>query len=269
MLELQTGQFQIVESFFRGKKSYIPALSVIYGDYPGRVFVDDDQAPQIAIVWATGRWMYLEGNLSTEISKTDMSRFLQHIVMPDCKQRNENWFEIYTSDDEAWNCFFDKEVPFLKVHKHYESVYALNLNKFAQVKRHVKVVEEPLKIDLVHFDILPQSFYGFPYVRDEFKAKKCIGVEVKKDNQLITVCKNNGFIVGHEYFIDVDTFAKEERGKGYATVAAIQLIAHLLEQQMYPLWETTHENVPSHKLALRLGFEKIENYPVYAFHMEI
>ncbi|MDK8179627.1 GNAT family N-acetyltransferase [Paenibacillus sp. UMB4589-SE434] len=269
MLELQANQFKVVESFFMNKKSCIPALSVIYGNYPGRVFVDDEQTPQIAIVWATGRWMYLEGSLSTKHNKVDVSRFLQHIVIPDCKQRNENWFEIYTSDDKAWNYFFEKEIAFLKVNKHYESVYALNLNKFAPVKRQVKVVEEPIKIDLVHFDILPQSFYAFPYVRDEFKAKKCIGVEVKKDNQLITVCKNNGFIVGNEYFIDVDTFAKEERGKGYATVAAIRLMDHLLEQQMYPLWETTHENIPSHKLAVRLGFEKVENYPVYSFNLEI
>ncbi|MFD1906953.1 GNAT family N-acetyltransferase [Paenibacillus rhizoplanae] len=47
--------------------------------------------------------------------------------------------------------------------------------------------------------------------------------------------------MNNRYFIDVDTYAESERGKGYATLAAVSLISHYLVQEMLPLWETTHE----------------------------
>lgn len=65
------------------------------------------------------------------------------------------------------------------------------------------------------------------------KTKTSLGVEIKKDKQVITLCKNNGFIFRNDYFIDVDTFVTEERGKGYATVAAVHLIDLLLKNDMY------------------------------------
>ncbi|OAB38353.1 GNAT family N-acetyltransferase [Paenibacillus glacialis] len=268
MLELHFDKFTIVEPFFSNKKNYIPALSVIHGNYPGRVFVDNEQKPNIAIVWAIGRWMYLEGSLTSEKNKLDVSSFLQNIVIPDCRERKTNWFEIYTSDDEQWDALFLEETQYLKVNKHYESVYTLNLNKFNQVKKSIASVEDEIEINIMNFDILPESLHHCSYISDEFKTKKSLGVEIKKENQVITICKNNGFIFRNEYFIDVDTFVKKERGKGHATIAAIQLIDLLLESKMYPLWETMHENIPSHKLALRLGFEVNENYPVYAFITE-
>lgn len=268
MLELHFNKFTLVESFFYNKKNYIPALSVIHGNYPGRVFLDNEQDPNIAIVWAIGRWMYLEGNLSSVKNKLELSSFLQNIVIPDCNERNANWFEIYTSDDEQWDQLFLEETAYLRVDKHYESVYTLNLITFNQVKKTIATVVDDMEIKMMNFDILPESFHHFSYISEEFKSKQSPGVEIKKDNRIVTICKNNGFIFGNDYFIDVDTFEKEERGKGYATMAAIQLIDRLLESEMYPLWETTHDNIPSHNLALKLGFEVHENYPVYAFMIE-
>ncbi|MEF3353907.1 GNAT family N-acetyltransferase [Paenibacillus sp. GYB006] len=268
MLELHLDNFRVVESFFINKKSCVPALSVIHGNYPGRIFVDNEQKPNVAIVWAIGRWMYLEGYLVSNKNKLDMSSFLQNIVVPDCRENNTNWFEIYTSDDDPWDHLFLEETKFLKGIKHFESVYTLNLNEFNKVKKSITSIEDGIEINIKDFNILPESFRHSPYISDELKTKKSLGVELKKDNQVITICKSNGFILGNEYFIDVDTFVKEERGKGRATIAAIKLIDFLLKSDMYPLWETTHENIPSHKLALKLGFEAVEHYPVYAFIIE-
>ncbi|BBI33549.1 GNAT family N-acetyltransferase [Cohnella abietis] len=268
MIELHSEYYNIAEPFFSNKKSYMPALAVINGNYPGRVFVDNDQAPNLAIVWAIGRWMYFEGSLSSPNNKIEVSDFLQNVVIPDCRERNTNWFEIYTSDDEQWVDLFLDYTHFLEVNKHNESVYTLNLQKFNQVKDAITSLEDDVEINRIDFDILPESFHHFPYILNEFKTKKSAGIELKKANQVITICKSNGFSYGNEYFIDVDTFTIEERRKGYATIAAIQLIDQLLASEMYPLWETTHENIPSHKLALRLGFEVHDNYPVYSFIMK-
>jgi RimJ/RimL family protein N-acetyltransferase len=34
------------------------------------------------------------------------------------------------------------------------------------------------------------------------------------------------------------------------------------------LWETTVNNIPSQKVAEKLGFEKVEEYPVYSIKIE-
>lgn len=265
MQELHRYDFKRVEHFFFNSKRCIPALSVIHGNYPGRVFVDNNEEPTVAIVWAIGRWMYLEGKPSSHTHSQVVNSFLQETVVPDCKMRDENWFEIYTSDEGRWDNFFLDETNQWRIQKHYESVYTLNLTTFQQLKRKMRAEAEKLDLHFLEYDILPETYHQLPYLIDEFKIKKCFGVAIKNHNQTVTICKNNGFTFGNEYFIDVDTFLTEERGKGYATAAAIHLIDYLLDQKCYPLWETTHQNIPSHKLATKLGFEVQENYPVYSF----
>lgn len=265
MIELQFDSFGIVQSFFENKKQYIPALSVIHGNYPGRVFVDNEQSPSIAVVWAINRWLYIEGKILSDKIKNEINHFLKDSVIFDCKKRNENWFEIYTSDSKQWDELFLNEIKYLNVNKHFESVYTLDINNFNKVRNVKKPKEGGLQIAVRDYLILPESFFEFAYVKEQFKTCKSVEVEIKNGNYIISTCKNNGLFYRNEYFIDVDTLISEERGKGYATMASIKLIEFLLERKMYPLWETTHDNLPSHKLALKLGFEVNDNYPVYAF----
>lgn len=118
------------------------------------------------------------------------------------------------------------------------------------------------------FPVLAQPERNVSAREDRFVGLTATGAVVKVRDKVVSICKNNGFSVNNRYFIDVDTHAESERGKGYATLAAASLISHYLDQGMLPLWETTHENMASHKLALRLGFDPVESYPVFAFVME-
>lgn len=268
MIELNLTDYILAESFFIKKKQYIPALSVVHGNFPGRVFINQVHEPNLAIVWATGRWMYLEGSIKSEKDKIELSTFIRDVVVPDCNQRNVNWFEIYTADVEYWDELFLEGICISKVDKHYESVYTLNLDKFNKIKNTFSPKLDDIEINLLEFLILPEEYHNLPYVEQKFQNKTCPGVELRKGSYLITICRNNGLVYKNEYFIDVDTFIQQQRGKGYATLASVRLIDHLLDKNMLPLWETTHQNAPSHKLALKLGFEVEENYPVYVFLIE-
>src|SRR5690554_3864714 len=138
MIELKSENFGTVESFFEQKKQYIPALSVIHGNYPGRVFVDNEQAPHVAIVWVISRWLYIEGGATTEDSKEAVYRFIKKVLLPDCELRNVNWFEIYSSDSKQWDDLFIDGIEHEKVHKHYESLYTLNIDQFKRAKAKLK-----------------------------------------------------------------------------------------------------------------------------------
>lgn len=266
MIELPYDSFSAVAHLFTPKKQLIPAIAVIRGNYPGRVFVDHLQRPHVAVVWATGRWMYLLGEVTTAQQKTSIKQFMQDTVICDCRKQKKNWFEIYTSDSKHLDNFFLKEIDKLRVDKHYESVYRLNVEKFLQVLRANCHERSDVNFKFETFDILPKG--GSSNRKNSAELKKTVGVVVKRGDTVISIAKNNGFIFGKEYFIDIDTLIVEERRKGYATLAAIKLISYFLEKNMLPLWETAENNIASKKLAFKLGFEPIDTYPVFEFKIK-
>lgn len=268
MIELLTRDYKRAEKFFSHKKQHIPALSVIHGVYPGRVFVNRFNKPTMAVVWAVGRWMYLEGGAADEKDAEGLNRFIQETVIPACKQRQESWFEIYASDAGHWDELLLKPATGYIASKHDESVYTLKQNFFDQLKdRQPAVLPEGIEVRMREYPVLAESARGLSYVQDEFYTKTCLGAEVRRGNEVVSVCRNNGFMHDGQFFVDIDTFSEEHRGKGYATLAAIRLIDAMLDQGLTPLWETTHQNTASHNLALKLGFEVKESYPVYAFEI--
>ncbi|MFD2413847.1 GNAT family N-acetyltransferase [Paenibacillus rhizoplanae] len=270
LLELQPENFAAVYDFYAGTKHHLPALSVLLENYPGRVFADHTEAPTLAVVWATGRWMYAAGDISAEINRLKLMGFLQTVVVPDCLQRQEKGFEIYTEDSDSWTELLTLEIAGLSVDRHMESVYEFNSERFVQLKNRRAAIplEGELSVACEEFPVLALPEHNRSARDDRFVGLTTTGAVVKVRDKVVSICKNNGFSVNNRYFIDVDTYAESERGKGYATLAAVSLISHYLVQEMLPLWETTHENVASHKLALRLGFEPVESYPVFAFVME-
>lgn len=270
LMELKPGEYPVVYDLYNVKKQHIPALSVLLGNYPGRVFTDHTEAPTLAIVWATGRWMYAAGDIRSEINRVKLETFLQTVVVPDCRHRQEKGFEVYTDDHEGWTALFTRGLAGLKVDRHLESVYEFNWERFSQRNNRAAADSLDAEVTVAYeaFPLLGSEVHDESARDDRFAGRTGTGAVLKVRDQVVSICKNNGFIVGNRYFIDVDTYAEAERGKGYATLAAASLINHYLAQGMIPLWETTHENIASHKLALRLGFEPVESYPVFAFVME-
>ena len=270
MIELEREQYSAVFDFFKEKLHHLPALSVLLENYPGRVFADHMEAPTLAVVWATGRWMYAAGDISRGNNRLKLMNFLQTVVVPDCRQRQEKWFEIYTEDSDSWTELLKLEIAGLSVDRHMESVYEFNGEQFCRLKNRLAAIplEGDLSVTYEEFPVLALPEHYRSAREGRFIRLTATGAVVKVRDKVVSICKNNGFSVNNRYFIDVDTHAESERGKGYATLAAASLISHYFDQGMLPLWETTHENIASHKLALRLGFEPVESYPVFAFAME-
>ena len=59
--ELDPLNYGRIAPIFRGRRQIIPALSVLEGNHPGRVFVDSAENPRTAYVWVFGRWAYVGG----------------------------------------------------------------------------------------------------------------------------------------------------------------------------------------------------------------
>ncbi|WP_026675082.1 GNAT family N-acetyltransferase [Alkalihalobacterium bogoriense] len=260
LVELHRERFFQVTSFFEGKIYYIPAMTVLNGEYPGRVFVDNVHRPTTVVVIAINRWVYIEGTIPMELEGRllfNMERILAFVG------EDIDRFEVYASNKKEW----EKEflVPHRRYHakKHYESTYTLDKQEFYQMKSKL-AAKDNLSIHIERFPLLPKKYAVSAY--SHYLQKTKIGARIKKGKNTVTICKNNGFEYENYFFIDVDTFQEEDRGKGYASIAATLVIEYELERGLEPLWETTNHNEASHRLAMKLGFKKEVSYPVYTFY---
>jgi RimJ/RimL family protein N-acetyltransferase len=101
----------------------------------------------------------------------------------------------------------------------------------------------------------------------ELVRRTSFGYQLIDGKRVVAVCNSFGFEAGSEFMVEVETHREEDRGKGYATLVATALIDHALERGLSPLWETTEDNIPSQRLARRLGFVQVESYPVYGMRI--
>ena len=252
--ELSTDRFASVLPLFSSKHE-LPAAAVLRGQFPGTVFADPVEAPTLAVVSVSGRWLYIAGVVSSDTASA-FARFLQDVCIP--INRRQGWFEIYCSDDPAWDALFTTQA-ILAVQKHYEATYTLNFRKFQALSESVSHAAQGVDITMSHQALHPAANMA------AFPKRTSLAAEIWRQGKLIAVCRDNGLRVGHEHFIDVDTFDPADRQKGLATLAAVSLIRQSLASGDIPLWETAEQNLASRRLAAKLGFEPLERYPVYAF----
>jgi GNAT superfamily N-acetyltransferase len=261
--ELEPSDLSKVAHIFRGHKQYVPVFAVIEGNFPGRIFVDDKDSPNTALVWAISRWAYIDGDALNRPFVDFLAALVRDVIIPDSRRIRMNWFELYAADSPVWAAAIERSLGEYKPDKHYEIVYTLDKQKYLKLRKDPKL-PEGMRIEKVELPILPNTALDAPFVRAEFEARTSFGFQLKRDNKVISVCCSNGLISGKEFMVDVQTFDKDERSKGYGTATGIALLDFCLEKGYDPLWETTLDNIPSQKLARRLGFVESESYPVYA-----
>lgn len=138
--------------------------------------------------------------------------------------------------------------------------YELNLDEF---KKYFNTIPDNIIYEEKKFAIVPKEYRKILYNNNNFLNMKTQGISLIKNGKEITRSLNNGLQYNNKYFIDLDTFDKEQRRKGYGTITSAILINMLLKDKLMPLWETTEENISSQKVAKKLGFQKIEKYVVY------
>jgi len=261
--ELEPSDFSKVSHLFQGHKQYVPVFAVIDRNFPGRVFVDEKDSPETALVWAVSRWAYIDGDPTNPSFNSSFAELIQDVIIPGSTQMGMNWFELYTPDSLEWMATIETSLSRYKPAKHYETVFTFDEQEYLAL-RNAYTLPSGSRIERVETPILPQRAGDAPFVAEEFKTKTSFGFRLIRDQKVISICRSNGLASGNEFMIDVETFDEKERSKGLATVVSRALLDYCLEHGYIPLWETTSDNIPSRKVARRLGFVEHESYPVYA-----
>jgi RimJ/RimL family protein N-acetyltransferase len=261
--ELEPKDFSKVIPLFRGHKRYLPVQAVVEGKYPGRVFVDDDAEPRTAMVWAIGRWAYIEGDADNEAFNLSLAEFVHRTIIPDSLRIKMNWFELYANSAPRWMQNLESCLGEFNLSKHTESTFVWDKRRYRSFRAQHSCPPEWM-VKKAKIPILPARAREAALVPEEFRIATAVGFKLIVKDEVVAQCRSNGFTSGIEFMIDVETFKKDDREKGYATAASAALLDYCLKNRLVPLWETTEDNTASRRLAQKLGFVENEIYPVYA-----
>lgn len=260
--ELSRESFHRVAHIFGERKEYIPALAVIEGALPGRIFVDDSEHPTTALVWALSRWAYIDGDPDNRDFAGGLSELVESTVFPCSLEMGMNWFELYANGSDDWSSTIEGSLADFGPEKHYESASTLYIPTYRILRREPEV-PAGLTLEICDLPLVSKTALRSPSIPAEWAERMSFGAQLRDQNRAIAICKSYGLTAGKEFMIDVETVSESERGKGYATLVSTVLIDFALEQGLKPLWETTEDNAASLRLAAKVGFVRKESYPVY------
>lgn len=265
MYELSKEQYQIVLPLLDGiRNRAVYSFSVIEQIQGGRIFVNHAQNPMAAFITSSGGFYCLAGQANDKSFNNSVVRFMND-------QLNHNGFFALGIFSDEW----DQELAKYRIEnskKIKRSYFRFNrekfLDNFADAAIHFENDYEYTDLNAEISHLYREKFY--PYYKLVWDSNshfcKCgVGHFILRNNDLISVC-TSPYIGGKYAEIDIITIESYKR-KGLATKLGIMFINQCLERELTPNWCCHSDNIESNNLALKLGFEKIDEYPMYWYHV--
>lgn len=265
LYELEPVDFYRVKKIFKELSNRSAIFSIIEGNYPGRVFVDDIKNPGGAFIWNDWRYSYVEMCGEANGFIEDVVELLDGKLLPGAKDSKDPTLVIYGASPEITEKItlgLEKWLP-LKLKRS-----TFSFNPFLFNKASLLNSEIPSGFELMEIDRTIIKSFGDELLRplksswrsiDEF-LRKGLGFCVAKKNKVISLCFS--CFAGNSHIeMSVDT-SPEYRNLGLATVAASNFLQKCIEKGLTPGWECWEKNGPSNALAKKLGFEFTGFHPV-------
>ena len=266
---LEKNEYNKVLPLFSDFPGHPVIHGVIEGNNPGRIWVDDVANPRRAFLWAMFEQdFFLAGKASDKEFNSLLNKWILEEVVKEAQANNEKSFSLILCNKE-WE---EKVSTILSGREYtidYTNCYELNHEKF---RKHfnwrekvtgnlvMREVDEELFLRVKDDGGIPFKNWWYSY--KDFKAKG-LGFTLMKEDVLVSTCFAC-FVGANAVEIGILTHPENHR-KGYATLTAAALIEKCLEKGLNPIWHTGKNNIPSNKLALKLGYEKISELKKYFF----
>jgi RimJ/RimL family protein N-acetyltransferase len=270
--ELQVNELSKVRPLFKALDFHLGLLSVLDGTAPGRVFVDDADEPESALL-RRGRRFYLAGAAHNPAFIADLRRLFCEQVYPQAQQAGEIEFVVYFDrpDWEAGIREMLQERPPMRFQRQYY--------EFKQARQDWRSLVFPgLTVRPVDTELLKE---GNLKHLDELKAEmvsECPTIEAFLESQFGACAVVEGEIAGwclSEYshggrcevgIETVDSF----RQRGIGTILSGALVEQALARGIRQIgWDCYAGNLPSAATALKAGFEKVRDDAVFLAWFDI
>ncbi|WP_432663434.1 GNAT family N-acetyltransferase [Wukongibacter baidiensis] len=253
MLKIEKEQFDLISHLLNDENSHFPLLESILSDKKkGSVYVNSFETPTAALVISNDGWFYQLGGEDD----INFNSGLEDIIVEETKNNKPIlWFGI----SKKWRRKLGdngslevKDFPRIQYRFNKSDYISYGENPFPYQLEYISKenVEKVLEYNdgIISFwgtiDNFIENGFGFILLDKEKIVAQCISASVE-----------NG-----EAEIDIET-DDSYRGKGIARFMASCLIDECMKRCYIPKWDCAVGNIPSRKLADKLGFEKVAEYP--------
>jgi RimJ/RimL family protein N-acetyltransferase len=279
MVPLDEGNYARVRPVFEGLRYNLVVDSVIDGNTPGWVYVDDVRHPRTAWMWDMMDAMLVAGRADDDEVNRALARLIDERVLPKAvipmlslhyypeewegrmgvvlhgKGARKAWRRFYTFGGlkAGWRRAMPATCQMRRIDE--ELLESTDLGNVQDVAGWVRsfwasyrgFVERGLGFCLV--ERAPETPPG-----------RGLGAE---GGTIASWCLSV-FASGTQFELGLTT-ASDHRGRGYATLTAAACVEHCVEHGLTPHWHCWEDNAPSMRVAEKVGFERPERYTVYRF----
>jgi len=240
---------------------YIDAL--IEGNAPGRIWVDGLGNPRSAYAWDETHCHYLVGVGGNRDFNEILRRLLNDEIIPDARKTGNSIFKFYHT--AGWESAIG-DICGIQPMRRGRRFYRFN-------KSSVQKKESPLEFSIEVIDknlLQSKRLQNMDLVRGEISScwnslddflEKGFGLSLRHHDEIVGWCTGE-YVSDRVCGIGIEVLEKHQ-GKGLATVMASSFVEYCLHKGITPHWDSFDDNVPSLRVAEKIGFERVSEYSVY------
>jgi RimJ/RimL family protein N-acetyltransferase len=244
---------------------HLPLQAILAGNVDAPVYVDNPIHPQTAITW-TGHRFYLAGAPGNqEFLAAARKIFLEQYSMRSWKAGYDSYVLHYPSD--KWENFIslmlENKYP-IKMQRSYYAYKAGHTNW-------KNMLPEGFSVRTVDKALLAEKWQNPEYLTEEMCSErpsvedflaKSFGVCLTHGDLIVGWCLSE-YNTSHRCEVGIATHEDYQR-RGFATLMASAFIEMARSKDVARIgWHCAATNQASAATALKAGFEKVDDYPVY------
>jgi len=260
MIELTVTDFVRTLPLLAGINQKVLPHAICDGFNPGRVFVDQRENPQVALLWSPVGYYFLAGDPAQVGDLMDIHRTLTDIFVPASQVTGETGFIVIPSH-LGWNEHRAVLLPGREVIEIYRRPFAFDPAQFAAQANWRERIPQGFRIQALDAALAEQVGVLSSWASMDAFLQNGLGFVLLDGDEIASAC-HSVFASRTHHEIDVHTAEKYQR-RGFALLVASAFIEACLARGQQPNWECFWENDASTALAGKLGFSAEPDYPVW------
>ncbi|GAB2564861.1 GNAT family N-acetyltransferase [Gracilibacillus alcaliphilus] len=252
-------------------ESHLEVPAVIYGNNPGRIFVDNKQSPRSGMIWLGNMDGFIFiGEADNLLFNREIKTYMDEVIAPEAIKLGLGDFEGsgHTPEwDQTITEIFEKETLISSGQR----VYKLPEENFDQqtvpeISEDYSIVKVTSDIDQSNFknkELLLHPLQEFWESPADCFAKGGIVYMAMKEAEIAAVIYT-GFSYQNKHLIGIET-DEQHQGRKLAQRLTYSYVQEALAKGIIMYWDVMEVNSPSIAVAEKSGFQRLFNYKVYEY----
>jgi RimJ/RimL family protein N-acetyltransferase len=263
-------EYESIRYLYRNLRFNLVVDSIIDGNTPAWVFVDNKNKPQTAAIWNKQDAILLAGNDCNAKFNTAFGEQLFQRIIPDAQRRYIPEISLYI-DPNSWENKFGvilNDQIAVKASRIYYEFAGLKVDW----QMHIPLGCDIVRIDetLLGSDGLENTDQVVGWVRSYWRSNQDFvntgfGYCTIRGKTILSFCLSV-YVSGSNYELGIAT-VPEHRRCGFAKITALACVEHCVENGLIPHWHCWDDNLGSIAVAEKIGFENPTVYDAYKLHL--